>query len=109
MTVMPRGLVVALLCLSAHGFAAKVEVFSPQGEVRGVRQVSARFSEAMVAFGDPRLGEPFNIDCPEKGRARCAHQKNWLFDFERDLPAGIRCSFKVKSDLKTNGGTPVEP
>jgi hypothetical protein len=106
---MPRGLAVALLCLSAHGFAAKVEVFSPLGEVKGVRQVSARFSEAMVAFGDPRLAEPFDIDCPEKGSARWADQKNWVFDFERDLPAGIRCSFKVKPDLKTNGGTSVEP
>ena len=109
MTVMPRGLAVALLCLSAHGFAAQVEVFSPQGEVKGVRQVSARFSEAMVAFGDPRLAEPFDIECPEKGSARWADQKNWVFDFERDLPAGVRCSFKVKPDLKTNAGERVEP
>src|SRR4030095_8605394 len=106
MTVMPRGLVVALLCLSAHGFAAKVEVFSPQGEVKGVRQVAARFSELMVAFGDPRLAEPFDIECVEKGSARWADQKNWLFDFERDLPAGVRCAFKVKDDLRTLAGEP---
>jgi uncharacterized protein YfaS (alpha-2-macroglobulin family) len=109
MIVSLRGLAVALLFVSAHGFAAKVEVFSPQGEVKGVRQVSARFSEAMVAFGDPRLAEPFDVDCPEKGSARWADQKNWVFDFERDLPAGVRCSFKVKPDLKTNGGAPVDP
>ena len=46
----------------------QVEMFSPQGTVKGVRQVAARFSEQMVPFGDPRgLIEPFDIDCPEKG------------------------------------------
>ncbi len=109
MTVTLRGLALALLFSSAHGFAARVEVFSPQGEVKGVRQVSARFSEAMVAFGDPRVAEPFDIDCPEKGSARWADQKNWVFDFERDLPAGVRCSFKIKRDLRTSDGESVEP
>ena len=33
---------------------ASVEMFSPQGTVKGVRQVSVRFSEQMVPFGDPR-------------------------------------------------------
>ena len=32
-----------------------------------------------------------------------------MFDFERDLPAGVRCSFHVKPDLKTLGGAAVEP
>ena len=46
----------------------QVEMFSPQGTVKGVRQVSVRFSEQMVPFGDPRgLIDPFDIDCPEKG------------------------------------------
>lgn len=100
----------ALLMLWAPGLlAATVEVFSPQGEVKGVRQVSARFSEPMVAFGDPRLAEPFDIDCSEKGTARWADQKNWVYDFERDLPAGEHCAFGVKRDLRTLAGAPVEP
>jgi hypothetical protein len=89
--------------------APQIDVFTPQGQAKNVRQVAVRFSEPMVAFGDPRLAEPFEIDCPEKGSARWADQKNWVFDFERDLPAGVRCSFKVKPDLKTNGGERVEP
>ncbi len=97
MTVTLRVLAVALLLLPASGFAAKVDFFSPQGEVKGVRQVAARFSDVMVPFGDPRLTEPFDIDCPEKGTARWADQKNWVFDFEHDLPAGVRCSFTVRS------------
>ncbi len=109
MTATLRGLALAVLFLSAPGFAAKVELFSPQGDVKGVRQVSARFSDTMVAFGDPLLAEPFEIECPQTGTARWADQKNWVFDFERDLPAGVRCSFKVKPQLKTNSGEPVEP
>jgi len=83
----------------------QVEMFSPQGTVKGVRQVSVRFSEQMVPFGDPRgLIGPFDIVCPEKGTSRWADGKNWVFDFERDLPAGIRCEFRLKPDLKTLSG-----
>jgi hypothetical protein len=32
----------------------QVNQFIPQGTVKRIRQASARFSEAMVAFGDPR-------------------------------------------------------
>ncbi len=96
------------LSLSAACAAADVEVFSPQGEVKGVRQIAVRFSEPMIAFGDPAQASPFDIQCPEKGSARWADQKNWVFDFDRDLPAGVRCSFVVKADLKTIDGHPVE-
>ena len=87
---------------------AYVEMFSPQGTVKGVRQVSVRFSEQIVPFGDPRgLVEPFDIVCPEKGASHWADGKNWVFDFEKDLPAGIRCEFKVKQGLKTLSGKEI--
>ena len=82
----------------------KVESFSPQGTVKGVRQVVARFSEPMVPFGDPRLGEPFAIDCPEAGKGRWADARNFVYDFDRDLPAGVRCTFTLKPKLKTLDG-----
>jgi len=85
-----------------------VEFFSPQGEVKGVRQVTVRFSDQMVPFGDPRLVEPFDISCPEKGRARWADGKNWIYDFEHDLPAGVLCEFKIKPDLRTLSGAKVD-
>ncbi len=112
MTLRQARAVAALIAAAAAAsstWAAQVEVFSPQGEVKGVRQVAARFSEPMVAFGDPRLAEPFEVDCPQPGTGRWADQKNWVFDFERDLPAGVRCSFRVKQDLTTLSGAAVEP
>jgi len=84
--------------------ASRVEFFSPQGDVKGIRQVVARFSEQMVPFGDPRgLGRPL-ISTVKRRNGPLGRWKNWLFDFERDLPAGVRCEFRLRSDLKTLSG-----
>lgn len=96
-----------LLSLVRSGLAeerARVAVFSPQGAVKKVRQVSVRFPEQMVAFGDPRAEDPFEIICPEKGRGRWADSRNWVYDFDRDLPAGVNCGFTLRKDLRTISG-----
>ncbi|MFL6582820.1 MAG: alpha-2-macroglobulin family protein [Burkholderiales bacterium] len=93
-----------LFALTAAATAAQIDFFSPLGQVKNVRQVSVRFSEPMVAFGDPRLPEPFDIECPARGTGRWADQKNWVFDFAHDLPAGVRCSFRLKSDVMSLAG-----
>jgi len=55
----PRRVLAALaallgsLLLAGSAAAAEVARFSPQGTVVQVRQVSAAFSDPMVAFGDP--------------------------------------------------------
>ncbi|MGZ8243395.1 alpha-2-macroglobulin family protein [Methylomagnum sp.] len=85
----------------------RVEAFSPQGTVKGVRQVTARFTEAMVALGDPRLPAPFEVDCPGKGAGRWADTRNWVYDFEQDLPAGLVCRFKLKPGLHSLAGRPL--
>ena len=96
------------LFVAGYAAAAQVEMFSPQGEVKGVRQVAVRFSDPMVAFGDPRLPEPFVIDCPAAGTGRWADQKNWVYDFTRDLPAGLRCSFRLKADVVSLDGNKLD-
>ena len=93
--------------------APQVQLFTPQGLAKNVRQVAVRFTEPMVAFGDPRLSDPFTVKCegdPErvKGRGRWADQKNWVYDFEADLPAGQRCVFAIRPELKWAGGQAVE-
>jgi len=80
------------LALAAPAHGVTVEAFSPQGEVKGVRQVAARFTAQIVPFGDPRLVEPFDVSCPENGTGRWADGRNWVYDFARDLPAGVVCS-----------------
>jgi hypothetical protein len=62
---------------SDDGAAPRVEQFTPQGTVKQVRQVTARFSESMVPLGDPRAARsPFTITCPEKGAARWIDSRN---------------------------------
>lgn len=86
---------------------ARLESFSPQGTIKNVRQVTARFSEPMTTFGDPRNESPFIIACPEKGAGRWADVKNWVFDFDRDLPAGVACTFALQEGFKTLSGSVV--
>lgn len=108
--VFPRisALLLALLAwCSLPSWAQSVELFSPQGEVKAVRQVTARFAKAMVPFGELREVDLFAVDCVEKGRGRWADMKNWVYDFDRDLPAGVRCTFTVKPGVTTLDGTAV--
>jgi len=91
----------------AEALSPRVEWFAPQGTVKNVRQVTARFSEAMARFGDPRLEAPFAHDCPQKGTGRWLDGRAWAFDFAEDLPAGLRCAFMLKPDLKSLSGAAV--
>lgn len=85
----------------------RVQDFSPQGTISRVRQVRAHFSGPMVSFGDPRAASPFDISCPEKGTGRWADAQNWIYDFDRDLPAGVRCEFTLKEGLRGLDGNTV--
>lgn len=83
----------------APAMAGDIEQFSPSGEVKLPRQVVVRFTTPMVNFGDPRGPEPFDIDCKAGGSGRWVDAREWVYDFERDVPGGIRCSFRVKPGL----------
>ena len=99
------------LLFPASAFAvgsASIIRFSPSGAVKDVRQVTARFSEAMVPLGDPHVTvSPFDIQCAQPGTARWIDSFTWSYDFKRDLPGGVRCAFKLHPGLKTLRGQPV--
>ncbi|HYL60006.1 MAG TPA: MG2 domain-containing protein, partial [Candidatus Acidoferrales bacterium] len=102
----------ASLAASSRGgdVAPTLVRFSPVGTVKQVRQVTARFSEPMVALGDPRdTTAPFLIDCPAHGAARWIDSRSWSFDFDRDLPAGLRCTFTLRPGLKSLVGNAFVP
>jgi hypothetical protein len=104
--------VLKLLCLmlvARVAFAAPtIESFAPQGEVKQVRQVTARFSSQMVAFGDLRAPSPFDVDCPVKGSARWIDGSTWSYDFERDLPGAVACRFTLREGSRDLAGQVVE-
>lgn len=81
--------------------------FSPLGTVKQVRQARARFETPMVALGDAQLRAPFAIDCGRTGQGRWVDAYNWVFDFDDDLPSGIRCRFSLQRGLTDLDGRPV--
>ncbi|MBD9392052.1 MG2 domain-containing protein [Acidovorax sp. ACV01] len=96
----------ALVSLGAH--ALQITSFSPQGEVARVRQVVAKFDAAAVNFGDPKAPAPISLSCSDagatKGTGRWTGEREWVFDFERDLPPGVRCTASVKPGFKSAAG-----
>lgn len=113
-------LLVPLLCAPAvpaqpappDTVPATVAAFSPQGQVKRVRQVTARFSAPMVAFGDLRATAPFGVDCPgtgeaAKGTGRWVDASTWSYDFGRDLAGATACRFTLREGLRDLAGQPV--
>ena len=105
--VLVAGLFVLSSAVSAQE-NVRVTQFSPQGVVKNVRQARAVFSEAMVPFGDPAAApDPFLVECSEAGQGRWVDPRNWVYDFKADLPAGVRCVFRMKPGLTSLAGKEV--
>ncbi|MDF2446194.1 MAG: alpha-2-macroglobulin [Moraxellaceae bacterium] len=85
-----------------------LDFFTPQGEAYPVRQVQARFSEDMVRLGTGNLYNPFGVGCAVKGKGRWVDTRNWVYDFEQDLPSGIACQFVPTPGLRGVSGKPVK-
>ncbi|MBV9889267.1 MAG: alpha-2-macroglobulin, partial [Rhizobacter sp.] len=94
----------ALALASTGAFAVAVVAVTPQGEVAQVRQVTVKFGEAVVPFGDPRLGDPFAIACRganvPAGSGRWANDRVWLYDFREPLGPGTTCTAVLRADWK---------
>src|SRR5450432_1192566 len=87
----------------AAAIAASIVAVTPQGEVAQVRQVVVKFSESVVAFGDPRLADPATVSCQgivPAGSGRWADDRVWLYDFREPLGPGARCVVAVRPDWK---------
>ncbi len=97
--------VAALLPVAALSIdRPQVTRFTPEGRAEDIRQVTARFSMAMVRFGDPSARDPFAIDCAAKGKGRWADSRTWVYDFDAPVPGGMRCRFNARPDLAAVDG-----
>jgi uncharacterized protein YfaS (alpha-2-macroglobulin family) len=87
--------------------AASIVSASPQGEVAQVRQITVKFSEAVVNNGDPRLPDPMSLGCQgavPQGAGRWANDRVWLYDFREPLPPGTTCVLKARPEWKPLAG-----
>ena len=99
----------AATALNAQAF--QVTSFLPQGEVSQIRQLVVKFDDSAVTFGDPKAPTPLSLSCNDaqatqstKGRGRWISDREWVLDFENDLPPGVRCSVQLKSSIKSTSG-----
>jgi hypothetical protein len=105
-----KWLACAFFALSGlNAYALTITKLSPQGEVGNVRQVVAKFDQAAVNFGDPKAVAPLTVTCSDelsaKGNGRWTGDKEWVFQFERDLPPGVRCTARINSDFQSPKGS----
>ena len=99
----------ALLGLpGSNVWAFQVTSVSPQGEVASVRQVVAKFDESAVNFGDPKAPAPLTLTCSDaqatKGSGRWISDREWAYEFERELPPGASCTLQVRAGFKSPKG-----
>lgn len=99
------------LALGAHAaLATQLTRVSPEGQVSKVRQVTLRFDQSMVPLGDLRATAPAAVQCTGAapadlgGEGRWVDDRNWVFDFVRDLPPGVSCTIRLRAGLKSQAG-----
>ena len=104
----------AAVCLAAFilpAQALQITSLSPQGEVARIRQVVAKFDDSAVNFGDPKAPAPLTLSCSDaqatQGSGRWISDREWAFEFERDLPPGVSCQLTVKAGFKSGSGASI--
>lgn len=101
------GLVLSALTWAPAATAAQITRFSPEGVNPQVRQVAIRFDEPMVPMGDLKAAAPVAVSCTSGnvgGSGRWVNATNWVYDFERDLPPGVRCTVQISAGLRSVAG-----
>ncbi|MEY4294849.1 MAG: hypothetical protein RLY82_537, partial [Pseudomonadota bacterium] len=100
--------VVGFFWFALSAQALQITSLSPQGEVSQVRQLVVKFDEAVVNFGDPKAAAPLTVNCNDsaasQGSGRWVNEREWAFEFARDLPPGLRCDVKLAPALQSVKG-----
>lgn len=95
-----------LVTFGAH--ALSITSLSPQGEVSRVRQLIAKFDGPAVVAGDPKAPAPLALTCSDAeataGTGRWNSEREWVFQFNQDLPAGVRCTVQRKTNFTPLSG-----
>jgi uncharacterized protein YfaS (alpha-2-macroglobulin family) len=104
----PRAALAGLVFLAAGAQALQVTGVTPQGEVAQVRQLVVKFDGAAVSFGDPKAPAPVALACSDaqatRGTGRWNSDREWVFQFDNDLPPGIKCTVQVRTGFRSAQG-----
>jgi alpha-2-macroglobulin len=93
-------------CLAPAAMALEITQFSPQGEIARIAQVAVQFDQPAVPLGDPQATAPLKLQCQPgaKGSGRWLSERQWVFDFEKPLPAGTRCTTEATPGFRSPAG-----
>ena len=103
----PTLLAAVTLGACSAGAEARIESFSPTGYTKDASQVAVRFSDAMVSLGDPDRSDPFAVRCGVPGTGRWIDERNWVYDFDYDVPGAESCRFTLRRRVRTFTGERV--
>ena len=94
--------------ISASGDNTPQVIVATPGIGNGaIERFTVRFSQPIVALGDPRAASPFKVDCSVAGEGRWVDQQTFVHEFKTSLPGGTACSFNLVDGLKTVSGYAV--
>lgn len=99
-----KGTAILIVAAWHAGAEPRIESFSPTGYTKDVSQVAVRFSDTMVALGDPGSADPFVVACGVPGNGRWIDERNWVYDFAYDVPSAERCRFSLRRGVRTLAG-----
>lgn len=117
-------LFVLILLSITNVHSAEISSFYPAGSVKQVQQATIKFSDDMVAMGNPRSKkDPMRVQCNVGARkepvygetskkdpsipkytTRWVDNKTWSLDFEKPLKAGIHCIFTINPESRDLAG-----
>ncbi len=101
---------VAMLALALAPVAAlgdnhpQVVMATPGVGGGAIERFTVRFSQPMVALGDPRAADPFTEACAVAGQGCWIDPQTFVYEFGSPLPGGASCTFKLRDGLKSAGG-----
>jgi len=101
------GLALAPVIASADNSPQVVMATPGIGAGGSISTFTVRFSQPMVALGDPRAKSPFTVTCAVDGAGRWVDPQTFVYDFASPLPGGTACSFKMAEGLKSISGYAV--
>lgn len=105
--ILPLGLAMAA---TASDTVPQVTLATPGSAGTGdgtITRFTLRFSEDMVALGDPRAAAPAKHDCKVPATGRWVDTRTWVLEFDKPLPGGLRCHVELTSNLRTARGVNV--
>ena len=98
------GLALAPVIASADNRPEVVMATPGIGAGGSIQTFTIRFSQPMVALGDPRAKSPYAVTCAVDGAGRWVDPQTFVYDFASPLPGGTACSFKMTEGLKSISG-----